>query len=73
MVKKYLEDKKYKELDEIAKKVLFKDYIFTATLSVFGQDKNGKILHSINVNNIEKADGENLKRILKFIHNDDDE
>ena len=73
LVKKYLEDKKYKELDEIAKKVLFKDYIFTATLSVFGKDKNGKILHSINVNNIEKADGENLKRILKFIHNDDDE
>ena len=72
LVHNYLEEKKYKELVEIAKKVLFKEYIFTATLKVFGKDKNGKILQSININNMEPAHGENLKRIMEIM-NDEDE
>ena len=72
VVKKYIDEKRIQELEKLEKKVLFNEYIFTATLNVFGNDKNGKILHNININNIEKADGENLKRILELIHDEDE-
>ena len=71
VVKKYIDDKNYNELSKLEEKVLFNEYIFTATLNVFGNDKNGKVLHNININNMEKADGENLKRIIDLIHNED--
>ena len=71
VVKKYIDDKNYSELSKLEEKVLFNEYIFTATLNVFGNDKNGKVLHNININNMERADGENLKRIIDLIHDED--
>ena len=50
LVKQYLEENKTEELNEIINKVLFKEYIFNATLTVFGKDKQGKILQNININ-----------------------
>ena len=71
VVKKYIDDKNYSELSKLEEKVLFNEYIFTATLNVFGNDKNGKVLHNININNMERADGENLKRIIDLIHDEE--
>ena len=68
IVQKLIETKNYKELYAITKKVLFKEYVFTATLSVFGKDYKGKILQSINIINMEEAQGENLKKLFEIIN-----
>lgn len=72
VVKKYIDNHNFKELEKLENKVLFKDYIFTATLNVFGSDKNGKILHNINISNMERAEGQNLKRIIGLIQDEDE-
>ena len=72
VVKKYIDEHNFNELEKLENKVLFKDYIFTATLNVFGSDKNGKILHNININNMERAEGQNLKRIIGLIQDEDE-
>ena len=73
LVKQYLDEGNSKELENIEKKILFNEYIFTVTLSSFVNNRNGNILHNINIDNMEKADGENLKRILKLISDNEDE
>ena len=72
LVKQYLDQGNNQELENIEKKVLFNEYIFTVTLTSFIYNKTGKILHNMNIDNMEKADGENLKRILKLIQDNED-
>ena len=72
LVRHYLDVGNGQELEKIEKKILFNEYIFTATLTSFKYDKTGKIMHNINIDNMEKADGENLKRILKLIQDNED-
>ena len=72
LVKLYLDNRNIQELENIEKKVLFNEYIFTVTLTSFKYDRTGKIMHNMNIDNMEKADGENLKRILKLIQDKED-
>lgn len=69
LVKQYLDEGNFRELENLEKKVLFHEYIFTVTMTSFVNNKNGKIMHNININNMEKADGDNLKRIIQLVQN----
>ena len=72
LVRQYLDNGNAQELENIEKKILFNEYIFTVTLTSFKYDKTGKIMHNMNIDNMEKADGENLKRILKLMQENED-
>ena len=72
LVKKYLDEGNHQELEMLENKILFNEYIFTVTLTSFVNDKTGKILHNININDMDKAHGENLKRIIQLIHDDEE-
>ena len=72
LVRQYLDNGNGQELENIEKKILFNEYIFTVTLTSFKYDKTGKIMHNMNIDNMEKADGENLKRILKLMQENED-
>lgn len=66
IVKHYLDEKNYEELKKIENKVLFQEYIFMGTLTSYPNYK-GRITNKARVENIEKAEGQNLKRILQLI------
>ena len=71
IVRKYLDEGNNDQLEKLEKKVLFNEYIFNITLKSFMNDK-GRIFHSMNIDNMVKADGENLKRILQLVGDDDE-
>ena len=66
IVKHYLDEKNYSELKKIENKVLFQEYIFIGKLTSYPNDK-GKVTNKARVENVEKAEGQNLKRILQLI------
>lgn len=70
IVKEYLEEENYIELRKIEQKVLFQEYIFMGKLISY-PGSYGKIINKAKVDNCEKADGENLKRIIKIMEEDD--
>ena len=72
VVRQYLDEGRHKDLENIEKKVLFNEYIFTVTLTSFVNNRTGKILHNMNIDSMEKADGENLKRILELIQDENE-
>ena len=72
VVRQYLDEGRHKDLENIEKKVLFNEYIFTVTLTSFVNNRTGKILHNLNIDSMEKADGENLKRILELIQDENE-
>ena len=71
MVKHFLNEKNYYELKKVEEKVLFQEYIFMGKLESY-PGFNGKIINRTRVENCEKAEGENLKRIIKLIEEDED-
>ena len=70
IVKKYLDEKNFLELKKIEKKVLFQEYILIGRLTTY-HGQNGNIVNRAKVENFEKAEGENLKRILQLIEDED--
>ena len=66
IVKHYLDEKNYSELKKIENKVLFQEYIFMGKLTSYPNHK-GKVTNKARVENVEKAEGQNLKRILQLI------
>ena len=70
IVKVFLDEKNYTELRKIEDKVLFQEYIFIGKLESY-PGYNGKIVNKARVESCEKAEGENLKRILQIIEEDD--
>ena len=72
VVRQYLDEGRHKDLENIEKKVLFNEYIFTVTLTSFINNRTGKILHNMNIDSMEKADGENLKRIFELIQDENE-
>jgi hypothetical protein len=70
IVKVFLDEKNYTELRKIEDKVLFQEYIFIGKLESY-PGYNGKIVNKARVESCEKAEGENLKRILQIMEEDD--
>ena len=66
-IKKYIDENEFDKLKEIENTIINKEYLFTCNLNIFGTDINGKVLHNINIINLEKAEGENLKRIIDLL------
>jgi hypothetical protein len=66
IVKHYLDEKNYPELKKIENKVLFQEYIFMGKLTSYPNNK-GRVTNKARVENVEKAEGQNLKRILQLI------
>lgn len=66
IVKHFLDEKNYIELKKIENKVLFQEYIFMGKLTSYPNYK-GKVTNKARVDNVEKAEGQNLKRILQLI------
>ena len=72
IVKEYLKEENYVELKKIEEKVLFQEYIFMGKLVSY-PGSYGKIINKAKVDNCEKADGENLKRILQLMEEEGDD
>ena len=70
-LKQLLDTKRFRDIESLEKKILFHEYIFTVTLTSYINKRTGKISHNININNMEKAEGENLKRILQLFGEED--
>lgn len=70
-LKQLLDAKRFRDIESLEKKILFHEYIFTVTLTSYINKRTGKICHNININNMEKAEGENLKRILQLFGEED--
>lgn len=66
-IKKYIDENEFDKLKEIENTIINKEYLFTCNLNIFGTDIDGKVLHNINIINLEKAEGENLKRIIDLL------
>ena len=69
IIKEYIEEKNYSQLKKIEEKLFFNEYIFMGKLESF-KGYDGKIINNIKIHNCEKAEGENLKRILNLMEED---
>ena len=70
IIKEYLEEKNFSQLKKIEEKLFFKEYIFMGKLESY-QSRGGNIVNNIKIHNCEKAEGENLKRIINLIEDED--
>ena len=71
IVKGYLVDNNKIELKAIEQRVLFQEYIFMGKLISY-TGYNGKIQNKARIDNWEKADGDNLKRIIELLEDNED-
>ena len=71
IVKRYLDDNNKIELKSIEQRVLFQEYIFMGKLISY-PGFNGKIQNKARIENWEKADGDNLKRIMDLLEDNED-
>ena len=69
-VNQYLDEENYEEIKKIENNVLFKEYIFLGKLRSYKLGLNGKIVNQAKVEHFEKAEGDNLKRVLQLIEPD---
>ena len=70
IVKEYLEDKNYKQLKNVEKKVMNQHYVFIGKL-VSKITRNGRIIFRTSIENVEKAQGEDYKRFLHLSQEED--
>ena len=71
IIKEYLDDNNKIELKTIEERVLFQEYIFMGKLISYA-GFNGKIQNKARIDNWEKADGDNLKKIIELLEENED-